>query len=66
MTVNIFSNREFEIIKLIQEGLNNEQIAEKLFLSKHTIYTHRNNILNKSGKVHISDVIYDLEEQGLL
>ena len=47
-------------------GLNSEQIAEKLFLSKHTINTHRNNILTKTGKSHISDLIYELKERGLL
>jgi DNA-binding CsgD family transcriptional regulator len=62
----ILSDREFEIIKLIELGLDSEQIAKKLFLSIFTINTHRRNILNKTGKTHISDVIYDLKEQGLL
>jgi DNA-binding CsgD family transcriptional regulator len=50
---NIFSGREFEIIKLIQSGLNSEQIAGKLFLSVHTVATHRRNILEKSGKASV-------------
>ena len=66
MTGNIFFDREFEIIKFVQEGLDSEQIAEKLFLSKHTVNTHRKNILEKTGKAHISDLIYYLKEQGLL
>jgi DNA-binding CsgD family transcriptional regulator len=61
-----FSDREFEIIKLVQAGLDSEQIAEKLFLSKHTVNTHRKNILDKTGKAHISELIYDLTELGLL
>jgi DNA-binding CsgD family transcriptional regulator len=61
-----FSRREFEIIKMIKAGYDSEQISEKLFLSKHTVNTHRKNILNKAGKTHISDVIYYLEELGLL
>jgi len=60
------TDREFEIIKLIKEGLDSEQIAERLFLSKHTVNTHRKNILNKTGKALISELIYTLEEQGLL
>lgn len=63
---NIFSEREFEIIRLIGSGMNSDQIAEKLFLSVHTVNTHRRNILEKSGKNHISDLIYDLQERGLL
>jgi DNA-binding CsgD family transcriptional regulator len=66
MTGNIFSDREFEIIKLVHEGFDSEQIAEKLFLSKHTVNTHRKNILGKSGKAHISDLIFHLENLGLL
>jgi len=61
-----FSDREFEIIKLIQEGFDSEQIAVKLFLSKHTINTHRKNILEKSGKVHMLDLISSLKDLGLL
>ena len=60
------TNREFEIIKLIAEGYDSDQIAEKLFISVHTVNTHRRNILNKSEKAHLSDYIYDLKDQGLL
>lgn len=60
------SGRELEIIKLIEQGLSSKQIAEKLFLSVYTVSTHRSNILAKSGKLTISDLIYELKEQGLL
>ncbi len=63
---NILSNREMEIVRLIESGLVTEQIAEKLFLSPNTVNTHRRNILEKTQKQHISDVIYDLTEQGLM
>jgi DNA-binding CsgD family transcriptional regulator len=66
MTGNLFSDREFEIIRMVQKGFDSEQIAEKLFLSKHTVNTHRKNILGKTGKAHISDLIYYLEERGQL
>lgn len=46
--VNI-SERELEIITLIAEGYTNVEIAEKLFLSPHTVNTHRKNILSKLG-----------------
>jgi DNA-binding CsgD family transcriptional regulator len=59
-------DREFEIVKLVQLGLSSEQMAEKLFLSKHTINKHRNNILEKTGKANISDLIYELKELGIL
>ncbi len=61
-----FSDREFEIIQLVGESLSSEQIAEKLYLSPHTVNTHRRNILKKAGKANISDLIYALKEQGLM
>jgi hypothetical protein len=60
------SNREIEIIKLIESGLSSKEIADKLFLSKHTVDTHRSNILEKSGKLQISDLIYELKDKGIL
>lgn len=61
-----FTAREFEIIMLIKSGLNSEQIAEKLFLSVHTVNTHRRNILAKSDKKTMSDLIYDLLNRRIL
>jgi DNA-binding CsgD family transcriptional regulator len=61
-----FSARELEIIKLIESGLSSKQIADKLFLSVHTVNTHRRNILQQCGKCNISNLIYELQEQGLI
>jgi len=63
---NVFTRREFEIIRLIEEGLSSEQIAEKLFLSVYTVNTHRRNILKKTEKAHISELIYDLKDRGVI
>jgi DNA-binding NarL/FixJ family response regulator len=41
------TEREIEIIRHVAEGLSNKEIAEKLFLSTHTVNTHRKNIMNK-------------------
>jgi hypothetical protein len=60
------SYREFEIIRMIEAGLSSKEIADKLFLSIHTVNTHRSNILEKSGKSQISDLIYKFKETGLL
>jgi hypothetical protein len=61
-----FSNRELEILQLVESGLNSYQIADKIFISPQTVYTHRRNILKKSGKPTLSDVIYDLKDRGVL
>lgn len=41
--------REEEVLRLIGQGLNNGQIAERLTLSVHTVGTHRRNITGKLG-----------------
>ncbi len=43
------TEREYEIIALIAEGLSYTRIAERLFLSAHTVTTHRRNIMQKLG-----------------
>lgn len=43
------TKRELEILKLIAQGLNDESIAEKLFISRHTVHTHRNKLVKKTA-----------------
>ena len=63
---NVFSRREDDIIKLLEKGHSSEQIAEKIFISPNTVNTHRRNILRKSGKANMTELIHDLKEMGLL
>lgn len=63
---NIYTKREFEIIKLIELGKCTEEIAQKLFVSPHTINVHRANILKKSGKTRLSELVYDLMQHGMI
>ena len=53
----ILTERETEIIKLIAEGLTNIQIADYLFLSAHTINTHRKNIMSKLGVRNTAGIV---------
>lgn len=53
----LISKRECEIITLIAEGFTNQQIAEKLFLSSHTINTHRKNIMAKLGVKNTAGIV---------
>jgi len=51
------SEREQEIITLIAEGHTNTTIAEKLFLSPHTVNTHRKNIMHKLGVKNTASIV---------
>jgi len=54
--VNI-SEREMEIIRYVSEGLSNQEIADKLFLSVHTVNTHRKNIMGKLGITNTAGLV---------
>jgi DNA-binding NarL/FixJ family response regulator len=45
-TINL-TRREREILQLIAEGLNSNEISEKLNISLNTVLSHRNNIMRK-------------------
>jgi len=53
----MLSERENEIIIYIAEGQTNAQIAETLFLSNHTINTHRKNIMAKLGVKNTAGIV---------
>jgi DNA-binding CsgD family transcriptional regulator len=48
-TDNSLTERELAILKLVALGLTNNDIGEKLFISIHTVMTHRKNITRKLG-----------------
>lgn len=43
------SDRENDVLKAVALGLTNNEISEKLFISIHTVMTHRKNITRKLG-----------------
>ena len=43
--------RQVEILKLISDGLNNQAIAERLFISEHTVHRH---VANTLAKLNVS------------
>lgn len=50
------SEREIEVIRLIVGGLTSSGIADKLFISEHTVKTHRKNIFKKMGINSVSQL----------
>ena len=60
------SHREVEIIRLSAEGLSAAQIAERLFLSVHTVNTHRQRIYAKMDVRSVTDMIHKATELGII
>lgn len=60
------SEREMEIIRLIAEGYSNKEVADKLFLSTHTVTTHRKNIMNKLGLNNTAGLVLFAVRENLI
>ena len=51
------TRREREILKLLAEGKRSQEIADKLFLSVHTVRTHRYNLMKKLKFKNMADLV---------
>jgi DNA-binding NarL/FixJ family response regulator len=60
------SKRELEIVQLLAEGLTSLEMADKLFISEHTVRTHRKNILKKMNMKNASELVQYATQQGLI
>ena len=46
-SIKTLTKREMEILRLVAEGLTNEEIGKKIFISEKTVKTHLTNIFDK-------------------
>ena len=58
--------REVEVLRLVAHGLTNQAIAEKLFVSDHTVHRHLANILNKLSVSSRAAAVAQAARRGLL
>lgn len=62
----VLTEREIEVLVFISEGMTNVQIAEKLFLSNHTVNTHRKNIMQKLGVNNTASIVMYAVKSGFV
>ncbi|MEJ7645058.1 MAG: response regulator transcription factor [Chryseolinea sp.] len=60
------SAREFEVIVLLCHGLNTRDIAERLFLSEHTIEGYRKEIIKKTNTKNTNELIHYAVSNGIV
>ncbi len=58
--------RELEVLQLIAQGLSNQEIAGRLFLSLNTVKTHTSNVFSKLDVQRRTQAIQKAKEMGLL
>ncbi len=65
-TYDELTAREQEVLQLIGEGLTNQEIADRLSVSPHTVQTHRVHIMNKLGLHNRAQLVSYAARLGLL
>ncbi len=61
-----FTDRELEILSYFAEGLSVIETAEAIYLSKHTVVSHRRNMMAKSGTNSITELLAYAHRMGLI
>ncbi len=60
------SKREFEVLQLIAEGLSNQEIADKIFVSLPTVKTHLSKIFEKMDVKRRTQAVEKAKRLGLI
>lgn len=62
----VLTRREVEVLKLIADGLTNQEIAEKLFISSWTVDSHRKNLLLKFNAKNTAMLVKTAVTNGII
>ena len=52
-----FTEREINVLKLIADGLTNQEIADKLYLSRRTVESQREALISKTGTKNSASLV---------
>ena len=64
--VNILSDRELQVLKLVARGYSSQQIAKQILVGVKTVETYRSRLAQKLGLRTRSDVVRFAVQMGLL
>jgi len=64
--VEPLSERELEVLRLIAEGLSNQEVAQRLYISLRTVKWHTSNIYNKLGVKNRTQAVNRARRLGVL
>jgi DNA-binding NarL/FixJ family response regulator len=62
----LITKRESEVLKLIADGLTNQEIADQLFISTSTVDTHRKNLLLKFNAKNTATLVKIVVSNGII
>ena len=62
----LLSGREREVLALVASGLSDQEIAQQLVLSRHTVHRHVANIRHKLGRTTRTAAVAEAARLGLL
>jgi len=60
------TRRELEVLDLVAKGMSNQEIADKLFVSKRTVDGHKANLIHKTGSKNVVDLLIYALKAGLV
>ncbi len=60
------TKREMEVLMLLSEGLNNKEIADRLFVSERTIVGHKTNLMSKTNTKNTVSLLAYAIRNGLI
>ncbi len=65
-TLNGLTSREQEVLEKLAQGMTNEEIADELVISKHTVARHRENIMHKLNLHNRSELVKYAIRKGII
>mgnify|MGYP003627093620 FL=1 len=63
---SVLGKQEIRILELVKEGLQSQEIGNRLFISKHTVDTHRRNIMRKLEAANSIEAITKAQQFGII